>query len=146
MKTFITIVWIVTSALMLLLSAGCHKKPDAQPPTSTNPTTTTPPPVAPPSNPPPVTSCQGATIVNSLPIDTIADNSSKAFTVTGFDISCGDFLDVQVRNPMSPPGQGWIALGNTPNGASFYETSGQIVTVHNATGITVEVSITATLK
>lgn len=133
-----------------LLLCSCHKKPDAPAPepTVSTPTGTTPP-TSPPVTPPgPVTSCKGATVLWSLTPSgqTVNDNSSKDFTVPGFEISCGDTLQVFFRSAGIFPAPAWTQLGNVDLGASYYSVLNQTVTFHNRTGIILEIDIEAVLK
>lgn len=135
------------SKLMVLLLVSlsltaCQKKPDPPAPVSEPAVSTNPP----PPSPPPVSSCQGATVMYSMPVDTIPDNSIKSFVIPNFELSCGDSLQVFIRNPQSPQGQGWTELHDVANGGSYFSILNQTVTVHNSTGIVVEVDIEAILK
>lgn len=129
--------------LLLIVLAGlalgaCKKSPESPAPEIVQSTTTT---TNPP--PPPVNHCQGGTVPYSLPgLPTIPSNSSDQYTITGFDLGCGDTLHVYIRKDS---GQAWAELGNVNQGASYYALSGQVVTVFNMTGITMEVAITAVL-
>lgn len=85
----------------------------------------------------------------SMPVDTMPDNpvpNSKDFVIPGFEISCGDTLQVFFRNIGVPPGTPWTQIQEGANGASYYTILNQTVTVVNATGNTVNVSIEAVLK
>src|SRR5882672_9363756 len=113
-----------------LLIIGCSKKPYDPAPVA--PITT--PPTNPPNppTPPPVTTCQGATILYTMPVQTIADNSVKDFVIPNFEVSCGDTLQVFMQNPGVPPGTPWTEIFDIPNGASYYSLTNQIVTLHNS--------------
>lgn len=85
----------------------------------------------------------------SMPIDTMPDNpvpNTKDFVIPGFELSCGDSLQVFFRNVGVPPATPWTTIQEGSNGASYYTILNQTVTVHNATGITVNVDIEAVLK
>lgn len=132
--------------LLTVFLNACSKHPD-DPPAVATPVTTNPPPPPlpqPPPTPPPVTNCQGATVPWQSPSDwTINDNSSKTFTVPGFDVGCGDSLRVFIRKDST---QSWYELFNVNMGASYYSLAGNVVTVYNMTGIVQEVNIQAILK
>lgn len=141
--------------LMLILiglsMVACSKKPDAPAPEATviaptNPPSGTTPPTIPP--PPPVTNCTGGTVLWSLTPagQTVNDNSSKDFTVPGFEISCGDTLQVFFRTAGITPAPAWTQLGDVDLGASYYSVVNQTVTFHNRTGIVLEIDIEAVLK
>jgi hypothetical protein len=130
--------------LLLSLLAACSKKPDAptpQPAASTPPTTTNPKP-PPPS---PVTNCQGATVLYSSPVDTMPSDpvpNSKTYVIPGFELSCGDTVQVYFVAFGTPP----TPLQQGANGASYYTIFNQTVTVYNSTGHSVNVDIEAVLK
>lgn len=131
---------------VLFLTVACQKKPDPPAPAANAPTPTIPdtPPPSPP--PPPVTNCQGATVLYSLPgYETVNDNSSRDFTVPHFELSCGDSVTVFFRAAIFP-GPAWIELHDVDNGASYYSILNQVVTIHNRTGIVMQVDIEAVLK
>lgn len=131
--------------LMGLSIVGCQKKPDPPAPAAAPVDGTTPPPATNP--PPPVSSCQGATVMYSLPGgELINDNSQRDFVIPNFELSCGDTVTVFIRNPLAGPGQGWTQLHDIPNGASYYSVLNQTITVRNSTGIVVECAIEAVLK
>ncbi len=136
-------------ALSLLVTA-CQKKPDPPAPdVASTTTTTTNPPSNPPANPPPppVTNCQNATVLYSLPGgQNVNDNSQRSFVVTGFEISCGDTLNVYFRAAGITPAPAWIQLHDVNNGASYYSITNQTVTIFNKTGIIMEADIEAVLK
>lgn len=134
--------------LMGLALAACQKTPDAPAPVPSPAAGTNPPAPLPPA-PPPVTNCQGGTVMYSMPIDSMPDNpvpNTKNFVIPGFELSCGDSLQVFFRNPGVPPGTPWTLIHEGANGASYWTVLNQTVTVHNSTGNTVDVSIEAVLK
>lgn len=143
--------WTALMVLMMTITTACTKKPDAPAPDVATtippgPGQPTPPTTTPP---PPVTNCQGSTIFYSMPIDTMPDNpvpNTKSFVIAGFETSCGDTLQVLIRNSAAGPGAPWSTLGDTPNGASYYTLTNQTVTVTNATGTQINVAIQATLN
>lgn len=129
---------LLAVTLLPILFGACHKKPDAPDPLAAPLSHSDPQPL------PPVTSCQGSTVLYSLPgIQTVNDNSSKDFMVPGYETSCGDTLQVFMRKDS---GQAWFELHDIDNGASYYSLFNQTVTVHNRTGIVQEVDIEAVLK
>lgn len=136
MKTFLLL-------LTLVSLTACHKKPDAPTPAlaqATQPSTPNPNP------PPPVSNCQGSTVLWHSPAnDTINDNSSKDYLVPGFEVSCNDSARVYMRLP-NGIGVPWTEYFNVDNGASYFSIAGQTITVHNRTGIVLEVYIEAVLN
>lgn len=124
----------------MLIVCACQKKPDPPAP-ATEQTVANPNPPTPPT---PVTNCQGATVMYSLPAgQTINDNSSKDFTIPNFEQSCGDSVQVFMRKPGVAT---WTEYFTVDNGASYYSITNQVVTLHNRTGIVLEVDIEAVLK
>ncbi len=132
---------------LAMLVIGCHKKPDAPAPSAvTAPPSDSPEPTPTTPTPPPVTSCKGATVLYSLPSgELINDNSSRSFTITGFEVSCGDTVRVFMRRP-NIQGEPWTEYFNIDNGASYFAINDQVITVYNKTGIVLEVAIEAVLK
>lgn len=126
---------------LIVLTVGCQKKPDDPAPASATPPTTT----NPPTPQPPVTNCQGATVLYSH-VFVIPDvPATTDHVITGFDLTCGDTVHVYFRNQGVPPGTPWTEIHDVPNGASYFSVSNQTVTVHNSTGITLDLDLEATL-
>jgi|SRR5882724_6731866 len=132
---------------VMVLSAGCQKKPEppvpvdvagpTNPPTQPNPPPTTPP--------PPVTNCQGGTVAFSS-VSTIADNSIKDVVIPGFDLGCGDTVQVFFRNQGVAPTTAWTEIHDVPNGASYFALDGQIIHIHNSGGSLLDLDVEALLK
>lgn len=145
MKTMTKVLLI---GLLGLTTIACQKKPDAPAPAAAAPAPTTPTQPTPPP-PPPVTNCTGATVMYSMPIQVMPDNpvpNTANYVIPGFELSCGDSLQVFFKPHGSGPAIPPSLINQGANGASYWTVLNQTVTVHNATGQSVDVNIEAVLK
>lgn len=84
----------------------------------------------------------------SMPVDTMPDNpvpNTKDFVIPGFELSCGDTLQVFFKNS-TLQGVLWTPIHEGANGATYYTILNQTVTVHNSTGQVIYIDIEAVLK
>lgn len=129
--------WLLIPFLLL----ACQKKRE-NPPQLASPANQGQPPTQPPTS-----SCLGAATPWSLPAgELVNDNSSRDFTIPGFDTGCGDTVRVYMRRPNMFPADPWTEYFTIDNGASYYSLAGNVVTMHNRTGIILEVGIEAVLN
>lgn len=81
----------------------------------------------------------------SMPVDTMTSGTIKSFVIPNFEVSCGDTLQVFIKNIALAPTDPWTELFDNPQISSYYSLLNQTVTVHNNTSDTVYVEIQAVL-
>jgi hypothetical protein len=116
-----------------LALAACKKTPDNPPPAASSGT----------PDPPPASSFLGVTTPWSGN-GRMANNSSHAETINGFDLGCGDSVRVFLRPDSS---QAWFELETTTaHSVNYYSLEGEVVTIYNNAAVYQDFEIQAILK